>query len=100
MERKVEHRIIRGNNTYNIQRKFMNGPAEIWITKRHKVNENRPGPFVEIDFLNTAVEHIRKEPNGKESFIHVSKGVTEHLIKLGFSATSISRILENENGKN
>jgi hypothetical protein len=93
---KVEHRIIRTGDTYQLQRKFPNGPSEIWVTKRHKVNNGKPGPFMTIDFFNTIVDHIREEPGGKESIISLSKSTVQHLKKLNFDKATIERMIGHE----
>jgi len=93
---KVEHRIVRTGDTYQIQRKFKNGVSDIWITKRYKVNGNRPGPFVTIDFFNTIIDKIREEPDGKNSIIHLSKSTIQHLKKLNFDKATIERMVGHE----
>jgi hypothetical protein len=94
---KVEHRIIRSGETYQLQRKFQNGPSEIWVTKRYKTKEGKPGPFMTIDFFNTIIDHIReKEPDGKDSIIYLSKSSIQHLKKLNFDKGTVERMVGNE----
>ena len=97
---KVEHKIVRVGDIYQIQRKFNHNGKDIWITKRNKVNGDKPGPFVQIEFLNTTIDNIRdKEPDGKKSIIRLSKTTKKHLNKMGFCKASLERIVGNDIGR-
>lgn len=74
----------------------MNGPSGIWVIKRYKVNNGKPGPFMTIDFFNTIIDHIRAEPDGKDSIIHLSKSTVQHLKKLNFDKATIERMIGHE----
>jgi len=95
----VEHMITRAGDTYNIRRKFSNGISEVWVTKRYKINGGKPGPFVQIDFLNTAVDNIRQEPDGEKSIIQLSQTAKDHLHRMGFCKASLERMLKNGIGR-
>lgn len=91
--KKVEHRIIRSGEAYQLQRKFPNGVSDIWVTKRYKLPSGKPGPFMTIDFFNTMIDHIREEPGGKDSKVYLSKSVIDHLKKLNFDKGTVERMI-------
>ena len=97
--KRATHQIARVNDGYHIRKRLSNGISEVWVTKRYRVNGGKPGPFVKIDFLNTVVEHIRKEPDGKDAVIELNQTTKDHLFRMGFCKNSIEKIIDNKIGR-